>query len=405
MKSKRNKRIVIAIDLAHTDGQRKLTGILHYLKSHRIRWDIRLKRRMSHCRPSDVDNLTEQGIDGVIFSLPSPSVNPESAETLKRIAHLPIPLVVIEQDGVLGEKDRGENIAFISRDVSYLGKTAAEYFLEQGIYKSYGFFGRQPCVRWNMQRAVDFRNALRAKGADADIFRASSPNGNYYGELCRWLKKLPKPAAVLVAFDDIALTVLEACASAKLNIPADVSVLSIDDDALICENCIPKLSSMHTDQERTGRLAAEMMTRLLRTPGLRLSEKLTNVAITHRDTTMAASQYGKLVKRAMDYIGANAGKRISADDVADRLNVSRQLLDLRFRQVLASTVSKKITEIRLANVATMLTNTSLSIKEIAAACDFSDSFHLMHSFRRRYGLTMNQYRAVETMEKKIRRTF
>ena len=92
-------------------------------------------------------------------------------------------------------------------------------------------------------------------------------------------------------------------------------------------------------------------------------------------------------------------------DVADRLNVSRQLLDLRFRQVLASTVSKKITEIRLANVATMLTNTSLSIKEIAAACDFSDSFHLMHSFRRRYGLTMNQYRAVETMEKKIRRTF
>ena len=50
----------------------------------------------------------------------------------------------------------------------------------------------------------------------------------------------------------------------------------------------------------------------------------------------------------------------------------------------------------------MLTNTTLSNKEIAAACDFSDSFHLMHTFRRRYGLTMSQYRAVKTLEKKIK---
>lgn len=402
MKSKRNKRILIAVDLVHTDGQRKLTGILHYLQTHKIHWDIRLKRRTRDCQPSDVDNFLEQGIDGVIFSQPSPLVNPESATTLKKIARLQIPLVVVEQDGVLDENRYKTNIAFISRDTSYLGKTAAEYFLGQDIYKSYGFFGQQPCVKWHMSRAMDFRNALREKGADADIFQSSSPRGNYYNELCRWLKKLPKPAAVLVSFDDLALIVLDACAASNLNIPKDISVLSIDDDALICENCIPKLSSIHTDQERTGRLAAEMMVKLLRTPGLRLSEKLTNVAITHRDTTLAASQHGKLVKRAMDYIAANAKNRISAEDVARHLNVSRQLLDLRFRQVIASTVSKKITEIRLANVATMLTNTTLSNKEIAAACDFSDSFHLMHTFRRRYGLTMSQYRAVKTLEKKVK---
>lgn len=63
---------------------------------------------------------------------------------------------------------------------------------------------------------------------------------------------------------------------------------------------------------------------------------------------------------------------------------------------------RRCTGERLANVATMLTNTTLSNKEIAAACDFSDSFHLMHTFRRRYGLTMSQYRAVKTLEKKVK---
>lgn len=391
MGTRHNKRVVIAIDLAHTDGQRKLAGILRYVKSHHIRWDIRLKRRPEDCQAANVDEFPEWGIDGIIFSQSTAHKN--TLEALEHIARLPIPLVIIEADEAFYKTGRKENVAIVSTDADSLGKTAADYFLGQGMFKSYGFVPDVLNRAWSQKRGESFRNALLAKGVEARMFTPKVPGGNDFKDLAQWLRKLPKPAGVFVPFDDRALSVIEACSAAGIAIPGEVSILSADDDELLCENCIPPLSSIRTDQERAGYVAGEMMTALFRSPGKRLAETLTGKTITHRESTLAATAHGKLVQRCLAYIRANARRRITADDAARHLKVSRKLIDLRFRQVLSKTVTQVIADERLDRVADLLTRTHLSIKEIADTCGFSDPFHLMHAFRRHYGRTMRQYRA------------
>ena len=96
-------------------------------------------------------------------------------------------------------------------------------------------FARELCAQTKTEDSVP-ENWLKADADDDHITRR--------GELAKWLRRFAKPAAVLAADDAAAQEVLQACASARLSVPGEVSVLGIDDEEFVCENATPTLSSI-----------------------------------------------------------------------------------------------------------------------------------------------------------------
>ena len=98
--------------------------------------------------------------------------------------------------------------------------------------------------------------------------------------------------------------------------------------------------------------------------------------------------------RAVAFIDALAAENIKTADVVETLGVSRSLLDQRFREFRNETLANAITERRLKEVARRLRQTNLSIHAISASCGFQNPNHLKNLFKRRYGMSMREWRAI-----------
>ena len=391
MRSKRNKRVVVAVDLARPDGQRRLEGLMRFLQSRKVHWDLRIKRSISECTSRQVDDFPAWDIDGVIYA--QPQQDPIARNALNHLVALDIPLVVLDPGDALTPLPNKKNLAVIRTDPDSIGEIATQCFLSQGVCRSYGYVPDVLDRSWSQKRGEAFARALRHHGADCQMFRPTIPGSNDFAELKEWLQTLPTPAGILAAYDDRALTVIEACAAANLSIPRDISLLSVDDDTFLCENCTPTLSSIRPDQERSGYAAGALLSGLLRDgcdkPHL---TTMPVKSISHRSSTLMSSQAGRLVQKALSYIRQNCKRKITPASIAARLGVSRPLLDLRFRELLGTSIGKTIESERLAAVRNKLTTSDATIKEIARECGYADCFQLMHKFKQRFGITAATYR-------------
>lgn len=391
MKKRRNKRIVIAVDFARPDGQRRLEGLMRYLQSRKVRWDIRIKRSVAECTARHVDDFPGWDIDGVIYA--QPQQTPEAREALHRLIALDMHLVVLDPGDALTPLPNRKNLAIIQTDPDSIGEVAAQCFLSQGRCRSYGYVPDVLNRQWSINRGAAFAAALQDHGASCTLFTPRIPGSNDFTELRKWLKALPKPAGILAAYDDRALTVIEACAADNLAIPRDVSLLSVDDDALLCENCKPTLSSIRPDQERSGYAAGALLSALMREgcPSPHVM-RMPIKTVSHRDSTLSASHAGRLVQKALGFIRKNCRRDIGPRDVAANLGISRPLLDLRFRQLLGTSAGKTIERERLAAVCHELKSGNATIKEIAEQCGYADATQLMHRFKQHFGITATEYR-------------
>ena len=99
------------------------------------------------------------------------------------------------------------------------------------------------------------------------------------------------------------------------------------------------------------------------------------------------------MRQALDWIEAHACEGFGAADVAKALRASRSLLDLRFREIGGGTVLGALNDRRLREVQRLLRETDDSIESICGAAGFSDASGLRRLFKRRFGLSMRQWRA------------
>ena len=83
---------------------------------------------------------------------------------------------------------------------------------------------------------------------------------------------------------------------------------------------------------------------------------------------------------------------ITVEDVAKHLGCSRRLADLRFRELQGNSIGKTILTIRLEEAKRLLKSTHDSIDKIAADCGYENTNSLRNLFKRRFGLTMREYR-------------
>ena len=199
---------------------------------------------------------------------------------------------------------------------------------------------------------------------------------------------------MLAANDDRAFDAIKTLSGKRIRIPKDIALLGVDNDTLICENTQPRLSSVQPDFGKEGYLAAEILDTMINggTPPSRTV--LVGVTrIIQRESTAEQSHAGLLVQKALAYINRHALERIGVSDVVQHIGCSRRLADLRFRELQGSSIMQTIIEKRLDEVRRRLADTKEKIDVIASACGFDNSNYLKNLFKKRFGMTMREWRS------------
>ena len=210
------------------------------------------------------------------------------------------------------------------------------------------------------------------------------------------LAKYPKPCGILTYDDGIGRDILDLCRLANINVPASVCVLGMDDNALICENATPSLSSIQLDYERTGFLAAKALDDMI---SGRVQEPPRLVCgmrgITERGSTQNPRGSDRIVALACEYIAKNACRPggINQFDIAKHLGISVRTLQLRFKEAsFAGTILQEVQRVQLEQVCRQLATTTKKISEITLAAGFGSLSRLKAIFVKKYGMSMRDYR-------------
>ena len=393
------RKVLIAQNLFGKAGSDKLSGILRYLhEKPQGHWEIKLMR--GGCElPSDRDlrGLLRSGLDGVILSH-----MPLAERTISGLVKSHVPTVAMEIPVRHPLRARRSAIRFLTCDARRIGAAAADYLLGLREFTAYGYVGDPRDYVWSRHRGEAFAKVLSERGLRVSVH---TPVGRDVRKgLAAFLRSLPKPAAVFVAYDDMAAEVLSVCRERGIRVPDEVCVLGVNDDDFICRTTDPTLSSVRPDFETEGFDAAATLDALMSGEGdSGPRERFFGAAkVTERESTRIAGDSDGLVRRALEYIEANAARGIFVDDVVRHLNVSRRLADLRFRETGGRTILEEINLRRLAEVKRLLRESDFTIAEIAARCGFSNFNSLRNFFRRQTGSSMGAYRAAKSKRRRAR---
>ncbi len=384
------RRVVVALRMAGVAGQDKLNGVFDYLSSGR-RWQLIIYRTKHEFTPDVVDREISRGTDGFIVGIP------ETDDSLARLAESDVPTVVMNISGG-GIERRTRNVAFVKSDSAAVGREAANALLKQGVYKSYGYAGYRTDEDWSRERGSAFRDTLEKAGFIGRMMDVAHYKDKVEDKatLVSWLHALPKPCGILAACDDRAFEILDICRECGMKVPAEVGLIGVNNDALLCENADPKLSSIQPDFIGEGHLASELLDRMMSGGTIPPDKRVRLVGIrsvVHRESTVAQSESGKLVQKVLAYIGREAGRGIGVEDVARRFKVSRSLLELRFGELQHESVYEAMLRIRLEEVKYRLRHTKDPISEITSACGWKNPGPPKVLFKKRFGISMRDYRA------------
>lgn len=161
--------------------------------------------------------------------------------------------------------------------------------------------GHRQRIAW-IGHHVQFSPLAERRNALADAFRKLAPSAEvktFLGEdhleggwrvAREMLYSGFKPTAIVCANDFMAVGVLRALREAGLSVPADVSVIGVDNIRL-SEYCHPALTTVHIPRDRIGHIAFEKLLAGMEKPGASTgSEILIDPDLVLRESTGAAKQ-------------------------------------------------------------------------------------------------------------------
>lgn len=391
-KSKRQKipQVAVLLDSCHETSRGMLRGIFEYVRLYGP-WGLNIV----------TGGVFEQKLpDFKCWKGSGVIANSYSREMADAIVKARLPTVIFDLNDEWQETWYVMSHACqVQCDSVATGRMAAEHLIREGFTR-FAFVGQTNGINWSRWRKEAFVGRLGESGFSCHLYPEPAlghEDGNLErNKLIRWLKKLPKPIALFAAHDARARQVLDACLAADIRVPYEAAVLSVDNDPLICETCIPSLSSIRLDVEAAGYAAAELLDKRMFGMAKRMAPKETvtypPLEIVPRLSTQTIHVNDKLVIRALEFIRINAGLNIRVSDVADHVKVSPRWLEKRFECVLERSVIDEVKRVRMETVLRLVTQTQQPFDHIARKCGFLSVNHLRTLFREEIGQTMSDYR-------------
>ncbi|PTX95137.1 hypothetical protein DB345_12665 [Spartobacteria bacterium LR76] len=360
-----------------------LSGILSYAEERRPEWiyheappDARVFPLLKRWKPHGIiAHLSDRTLAERLVSLPGRVVS--ITHTLDDVE---IPVVDVDHEKV--------------------GEEAAGYFLSLG-YRSFGYFGSRAAA-FSRRREDGFRRALLAKGFQLSScharFLPRTPITEDWSAMekraAEWLRQLPKPAAVLASNDIPARTLCQICRLSGLRVPEDVAILGVDNDPYECRLTSPPLSSIEIPAHLIGWQAAEMLDRLMRGKVSRVSSVfLPPGSVVARESTGFRSTLESELQNALRHIQENVGKEgLDVSEVCRFMKMARRSAERLFQNKLGSTIHREIQLARMRFAEQLLSQTGLSVSDIAARAGFDNPRKFYRTFRQYRGRSPSDYR-------------
>ncbi len=207
--------------------------------------------------------------------------------------------------------------------------------------------------------------------------------------LIKWIKSLPKPIAVFCPNDFRAWQLLNVCKECGVDVPREMAILGLDNDAIVCGFCRPMISSVDPDCVAIGREAARTLMEMIAKPHLAMKQivrQVNPIRVVERASTEVYPLNPQWISDALVYIHKHVSDRLTADDVFKHLGLSHTIVNRTFRKVLNTTVQKEIADSRLETARHLLANTNLGATEIAEQAGFGSSSYFMRSFTKEHGM-------------------
>lgn len=379
MSKKRDKtNILIILDLRYESNRRFLQGIARFTRS-KTSWDVTVAD-VTEARTAFADS--PKPFDAIFAK---EDVAPDILAHYGN-RHPPICVFGRPRESLGDDPD----IYSYSTDNTAIGQKAAAYLLGLGNFASFGFYSDASGQSFIRQRREGFKQALSKRRRTAETCEHSeSPS-----DTSAWIKALAKPAAVFCAYDRDAAALIRCCRENGVHVPRQVSVLGVDDDPVVTAFVQPSVSSVVLPYESLGFSAARKIALRLASgkPPKRRAEVSASVQVCERDSSIPIAPSAHLFAAAEDYIRQNARRHVTVEAVAKHLGISRKLLDLRFREQGKGTVREMIARARFGAVCDLLQKTERPISSIALSCGFANVPWLQTAFKRRFGLTMRDWR-------------
>lgn len=374
------KKVALLIETSNGYTRELLQGVRAWEREHEA-WAIRLSEQG---RGTAVPSwLRDWEGDGVIARLE----NPQVARALRTTG-----LPVVDVSAAL----KSTPFPRIATDSRAVTQCAIDHLRERG-FRHLAYCGDARFL-WSVRRGTYFKQQVLKAGARCDVFpqrtkRAGGAAEAEITEIAAWLKKLPKPVGVLACYDIRGQQVLEACKLAGLVVPAEIGVMGVHNDELLCELCDPPLTSVIPNARLAGYEAAEMLAQLMAGEKVALTDRLIPpLGVAARQSTDMVAVDDPAVAAAARYIRENATRGIGVEDVLRAVPMSRTLLERRFRRLLGRSPGEHIMKVRIEHVKTLLATTGLSVGAIADSAGFTHAEYLSVAFRRETGVTPTGYR-------------
>lgn len=358
-----------------------IRGIIQFAKQH-DQWALYGQNRVLH----NLSDLKKWKGDGIIAHI-------ASKKEVDKLISLGLPTV----DVCGSVQIECDHLIQYTNDDFLAGSEVARHFLMEG-FTDFAFVGVKQRA-WSIQRRNGFASALPAAHPGPLLFerpQAYWEINKPQRDLIQWLKHRPHaPLAIMSADDRIGALVIDACHSAHIHIPNEVSLISVNNDVVVCEFCNPPLSSIPFDCLQIGLQAALSLHELMtsrKKERVHESRTLAPLPLVARGSVSYENTNNIAVRNAMNFIMKNRGVALTVPDVVKHCNVGRRSLEIHFKKTCGHSIYQHICQKKIQRACVLLQRSNISISEIAFDCGFNSYQRFHFCFRQYMNTTPKQYR-------------
>jgi LacI family transcriptional regulator len=255
-------------------------------------------------------------------------------------------------------------------------------------------------VAYSEDRQVGFADRLHEAGFNCAVhfsphtFGLRRPWQDDIVPLRAWLARLAPPVGIFAVNDFRARLIIDACDLAELNVPAEVGIVGVDNDQMMCEFSKPELSSIECNWQRVGYEAAHTLHRMLlgEKPGPEC--RIAPREVVGRSSTAVTVTEDPRLLLAVTFIRDHIGEVFGVERLLEVSDVSRRKLEQLFHAEMRVTPYQYLCQKRVDRAKMLLqAESALKFKQISRLCGFRDSRRFRLVFLRIEGQTPARYRA------------
>jgi len=290
----------------------------------------------------------------------------------------------------------GDKIASVCLDEAAIARLAYEHLQVTGLRNVSTFrYDESPFAIARERAFVDAASAAGARVAPGWGSGDLRPAARHEDPVAMraWLDSLPKPCGIFTCTDSWGRAVARYVQLAGLRIPEDVALVGADNDVLECELISPPLTSVLIPWHEVGRSAAKLVRNALSGKSIEAERIVVPpVAVVSRRSSALLAVDDAQVARAVEWIRANAARRITVTMVTRAVASGRHRLERAFRRVLGRTIHDEIRRAHVDAAQRLLETSRASVAEIAKLSGFTNAALLTVAFQRELGMAPGVYR-------------